>query len=172
FEEKSIHYAIKSLASYEGKKVLISGGGNSAIDWAHELESIADNVTLIYRKDQFTGIESNITRLMNSSVEVLNPYKIVELKEEQDKLSTVVMEHVGTKARKEIEVDYLIVTHGFHINLGPIADWGMTMEEGTIQVDATMSTSIPGIYAVGDISNYPNKLGLIAGGFNEGPIAV
>src|SRR5690606_2118544 len=110
--------------------------------------------------------------LMNSSVEVLNPYKIVELKEEQDKLSTVVMEHVGTKARKEMEVDYLIVTHGFHTNLGPIADWGLAMEEGTIQVDGTMSTSIPGIYAVGDISNYPNKLGLIAGGFNEGPIAV
>ncbi|WP_026907358.1 NAD(P)/FAD-dependent oxidoreductase [Paucisalibacillus globulus] len=172
FEESSIHYAIKSLARYRGKKVLISGGGNSAIDWANELESIAEKVTLIYRKEAFSGIESNVRRLMNSSVEVLTPYQLIELQKSEGKLSNVVIQHMETDNQREMNIDYLIVNHGFHINLGQIANWGLAMLDNTIQVDHTMSTSIPGIFAIGDISNYPHKLGLIAGGFNEGPIAV
>ncbi|RKQ32706.1 NAD(P)/FAD-dependent oxidoreductase [Oceanobacillus halophilus] len=172
FEEKSLHYTIKKLSDYKGKHVLISGGGNSAIDWANELEPIAEKVTLIYRKPQFTGIESNVTKMMNSTVQVLNPYELTELKEENGKLSSAVIKHVNTQAFQEIKIDNIIVNHGFHIDLGPITNWGMIMKDGTIKVDESMSTSIPGIFAIGDISNYPNKLGLIAGGFNEGPIAV
>ncbi|MFD1850431.1 NAD(P)/FAD-dependent oxidoreductase [Oceanobacillus bengalensis] len=172
FEENSIHYAIKRLSNYKGKHVLISGGGNSAVDWANELEPIAEKVTLIYRKSAFSGIESNITKMMQSSVDVLTPYELTELKEENGQLSGAIIKEVGTDLQKEIELDNLIVNHGFHINLGPIAEWGMHMKDGTILVDDSMSTSIPGIFAIGDIANYTNKLGLIAGGFNEGPIAI
>src|SRR5699024_7915919 len=77
----------------------------------------------------------------------------------------------GTE-QKELAIDNLIINHGFHIDLGPIADWGMTMDNGAIQVDRSMTTSIPGIFAVGDIASFPDKLPLIAGAFNEGPIAV
>ncbi|AXI07849.1 thioredoxin reductase [Oceanobacillus sp. 143] len=172
FEERSLHYSIKKLESYRDKNVLISGGGNSAVDWANELEPIANNVTLIYRKPAFTGIESNVSKMMNSSVEVLNPYELVELKGTNGQISSALVKQVAMNATKEIAVDNVIVNHGFEINLGSIAEWGMDMENGTILVDQTMSTSLPGIFAIGDVANYPNKLALIAGGFNEGPIAV
>lgn len=172
YEEKSLHYTIRKLDQYKGKHVLISGGGNSAVDWANELEPIAHKVSLVYRKSTFPGIESSITKMMHSSVEVYTPYEIVQLKGKDGHLSSATIQHVERQERTEIPIDHLIVSHGFHIDLGPIADWGMHMNGGTIQVDNTMSTSIPGIFAVGDIANYPNKLPLIAGGFNEGPIAV
>ncbi|MFD2043720.1 NAD(P)/FAD-dependent oxidoreductase [Ornithinibacillus salinisoli] len=172
FEENNLHYYIRKLQSYAGKQVVISGGGNSAIDWANELEPIADKVTLVYRKSSFTGIESNITKMMNSSVEVLNPYEITELNGGNGQLSSIVIKHVEDGTVKEIKTDSLIVNHGFNIDLGQITDWGMQMNGGSIQVDHTMVTSVPGIFAVGDIANYPGKLNLIAGGFNEGPIAV
>ncbi|RLL46583.1 NAD(P)/FAD-dependent oxidoreductase [Oceanobacillus piezotolerans] len=172
FEEKSLHYSIKKISDYKGKKVLISGGGNSAVDWANELEPIADKVTLIYRKSNFSGIESNLTKLMKSSVNVLFPYEIVKINGENGRLTSVVINKVGSPNVEEIMLDSLIVNHGFHIDLGPIAEWGLNMNEDMIQVNNAMSTSIPGIFAVGDIADYPNKLSLIAGGFNEGPIAV
>ncbi|RDW16265.1 thioredoxin reductase [Oceanobacillus chungangensis] len=172
FEEKSLHYSIKKLESYRNKNVLISGGGNSAVDWANELEPIAKRVTLIYRKSAFTGIESNVSKMMNSTVEVLNPYELLKLNGENGQLSSAVVKQVDRADTKVIEVDNVIVNHGFEINLGPITEWRMNIENGTILVDQTMSTSIPGIFAIGDVANYPNKLALIAGGFNEGPIAV
>ena len=172
YEGKSLHYSIKKISSYKGKHILISGGGNSAVDWANELESIAEKVTLIYRKPVFTGIESNVTKMMNSTINVLNPYEIDEIKGINGQIKSVVIKQVGKEDRKEVMIDNIIINHGFQITLGTIADWGMNMKEGTILVDDSMATSIPGIFAVGDISNYPNKLGLIAGGFNEGPIAV
>ncbi|WP_163971526.1 NAD(P)/FAD-dependent oxidoreductase [Oceanobacillus halotolerans] len=172
YENNSVHYTIHKLASYKGKKVLISGGGNSAVDWANELEPIADRVTLVYRKTTFPGIESNVTKMMNSTVQVLNPYEVIELKGHDDQLTSVMTKHVESNTKKEIPIDAMIVNHGFQIDLGSIADWGMQMQNGAIQVDNKMATSIPGIFAVGDIATYDGKLNLIAGGFNEGPIAV
>lgn len=172
YEEISLHYSIKKLDIYKGKHVLISGGGNSAVDWANELEPVAEKVSLVYRKSTFPGIESNVTKMMNSSVKVFNPYDLVELKGTNGQVSSVIIKQVANQQLEEIPIDYMIVNHGFHIDLGPLAEWGMQMDSGTIQVDDTMSTSIPGIFAVGDIANYQNKLPLIAGAFNEGPIAV
>ncbi|SET33317.1 thioredoxin reductase (NADPH) [Oceanobacillus limi] len=172
FEGTSLHYTIRKLQSYANKHVLISGGGNSAVDWANELESIADKVTLIYRKPTFTGIESNITKMKNSSVNVLHPYEIVDLKGTKEQIERVTIRKLENNSLEELPVDHLIVSHGFQIDLGPITDWGMQMSNGSIVVDQTMATSIPGIFAVGDIANYEGKLNLIAGGFNEGPIAV
>lgn len=172
YEGTSLHYSIKKLNSYRGKHVLISGGGNSAVDWANELEPIAEKVTLVYRKSAFPGIESNVTKMMNSSVKVFNPYELVELKGKDGQISSVMIKQVDHQKLEEIPIDRMIVNHGFHIDLGPLATWGMEMNRGAIQVDGTMATSIPGIFAVGDIASYQNKLPLIAGGFNEGPIAV
>lgn len=172
YEKTNLEYVISKLDSYRGKNVLISGGGNSAIDWANVLEPIAKKLVVVHRKPTFTGMESNVTKMMNSSAEVLTPYELSELKGTDGKLSSVVVRHVEGQYMKEVPVDRVIVNHGFHIALGPIENWGMNMDNGTIQVDHTMSTSIPGIFAVGDIAAYPGKLNLIAGGFNEGPIAV
>ncbi|MCJ7841438.1 NAD(P)/FAD-dependent oxidoreductase [Lederbergia sp. NSJ-179] len=172
FEGTSLHYSISQLDRFKGKHVLISGGGNAAIDWANELEPIAKQVTLIYRKSSFKGIESNVTKMMDSNVNILAPYEIQALKGNNGQLSSIMVHNLTHSFSEEMEVDHLIVNHGFHIDLGPIAEWGMKMDNGTILVDRCMSTSIPGIFAVGDIANYENKLALIAGGFNEGPIAV
>lgn len=172
YEGKNLHYTIKKLDYYKGKHVLISGGGNSAVDWANELEPIADKVSVVYRKSTFPGIESNVTRMINSSVAVYKPYDLVELKGKNGHVSNVTLQQVDNQQLKEISIDNLIVNHGFHIDLGPIVNWGMKMNGGMIHVDDAMSTSIPGIFAVGDIANYPNKLPLIAGAFNDGPIAV
>ncbi|SHG48598.1 NAD(P)/FAD-dependent oxidoreductase [Ornithinibacillus halophilus] len=172
YEGKSLHYHIHKLNSYKGKHVIISGGGNSAIDWANELESIADSVTLVYRKEDFKGIESNITKMKNSNVQILNPYELVKLNGANKQLTSVVVQETNGGKIKELPADNLIVSHGFVIDLGPIADWGMQMRDGAIEVDHNMSTSIDGVFAVGDIANYASKLQLIAGGFNEGPIAV
>ncbi|MGP4106641.1 NAD(P)/FAD-dependent oxidoreductase [Virgibacillus sp. L01] len=172
FEGKSLDYSIKRLESYRGKRVLLSGGGNSAVDWANELESVADQVTLVYRKTAFTGIESNITKMKNSSVNVKTPYSVNKLVGDEGQITSAFVKNLQTSEVEELEIDALIVNHGFEINLGPIADWGMDMEGGTIKVNGEMETSIPGMFAVGDIANYQHKLQLIAGGFNEGPIAV
>ncbi|WP_099157224.1 NAD(P)/FAD-dependent oxidoreductase [Virgibacillus ndiopensis] len=172
YESGNLHYTVRNLEKFRGKKIVISGGGNSAIDWANELEPIAEEVTLIYRKETFSGIESNISKMKNSSVNVLTPYEVVILNGDGEIISDIVIENVKTKGQQTISSDHLIVNHGFAIDLGDIAGWGCDMADGTIKVDNTMQTSIPGIFAVGDIANYPNKLHLIAGGFNEGPIAV
>ncbi len=172
FEEKTLDYTIKRLESYRGKRVLLSGGGNSAVDWANELESVADQVTLVYRKTAFTGIESNITKMKNSSVDVKTPYSVDSLVGDGGQISNAFVKNLQSNEVEELEIDALIVNHGFQIDLGPIADWGMDMEGGTIKVNGEMATSIPGMFAVGDIANYQHKLQLIAGGFNEGPIAV
>lgn len=172
FEENNLHYSIKRLENYRGKHVLISGGGNSAVDWANELEPIADQVTLVYRKTAFTGIESNITKMKNSSVNVKTPYFVDHLTGAQGQITQATIKNLQTDEVEKLSIDALIVNHGFEIALGPIADWDMEMNNGTVIVDGKMATSVPGIFAVGDIANYKNKLQLIAGGFNEGPIAV
>ncbi|WP_010529910.1 NAD(P)/FAD-dependent oxidoreductase [Lentibacillus jeotgali] len=172
FEEKSLDYAIKRLENYRGKHVIISGGGDTAVDWANELESIAEQVTLVYRKTAFSGIESNITKMQNSSINVKTPYTVDRLIGEGGRISTVRLKNLRSGKTEETMADALVVNHGFEIDLGPIAEWGMSMENGTISVDKKMESSIPGIFAVGDIAGYDHKLQLIAGGFNEGPVAV
>lgn len=172
FETGNLHYTIRRLENYRGKHVLISGGGNTAVDWANEIESVADQVTLVYRKTDFTGIENNISKMRNSSVNVKTPYVVHGLTGEDNYLSSVSVENLETGEVENLEIDALIVNHGFEIALGPVAEWGIEMKDGTIAVDGQMVTSVSGIFAVGDIANYQDKLQLIAGGFNEGPIAV
>ncbi|AVQ99699.1 thioredoxin reductase [Oceanobacillus iheyensis] len=172
YEGTSLHYAIRKMSNFKGKNVLISGGGNSAIDWANELEGIANSISVVYRKSAFSGIERNISKMMSSSVEVYQPYQLTSLSGENGYVSSATIAHTENGSQKEIPVDSVFVNHGFEIDLGPISEWGLKMEDGTIVVDGKMETNIPGIFAVGDISNYPHKLKLIAGGFHDGPIAV
>ncbi|MFA1821123.1 NAD(P)/FAD-dependent oxidoreductase [Virgibacillus oceani] len=173
FEEKSLHYTVRKLADYHGKDVIISGGGDSALDWALELENIAKSVTLVHRRNQFKGLESNVTKLRNSRVRVMTPYEILQLHGSDGQLKKVTIQHSEAENdRQDITIDRVVVNHGFQINLEPITKWGLEMVDGMIAVDSSMQTSIEGIFAIGDIAHYPNKLGLIAGGFNEGPIAV
>ncbi|GGB39704.1 ferredoxin--NADP reductase 1 [Lentibacillus populi] len=172
YEKTNLHYFVRERERFRGRKVIISGGGNTAIDWANELEPIAAEVSVVYRKDAFPAMESSVTKMQHSSVNIFTPYSITGLTGNGEAIAEITIENVKTGEQKILPLDDLIVNHGFEIDLGTISEWGCDMFDGVIKVDSTMQTSIPGIFAVGDIAYYPNKLHLIAGGFNEGPIAV
>ncbi|WP_341348726.1 NAD(P)/FAD-dependent oxidoreductase [Paenibacillus sp. FSL H3-0469] len=171
FEKANLHYFVSDLNAYKDKKVLISGGGDSAVDWALMLEPIAEQVTLIHRRDKFRAHEHSVENLMASKVNVITPSEITGLHGEEF-ITKVTLSHIKTKETQEIEVDSVIVNFGFVSSLGPIAEWGIEIEGNSIVVDSRMETSIPGIFAAGDITTYPGKLKLIAVGFGEAPTAV
>lgn len=171
YEKQNLHYFVEDLQQFKDQNVLISGGGDSAVDWSLMLEPIAKSVTLIHRRDKFRAHEHSVENLMNSSVNVLTPKEIVALHGEE-RITKVTLSDVKSKEKTEHEVDAVIVNFGFVSSLGPIADWGMNIESGSIVVDTRMETSISGIFAAGDITTYPGKLKLIAVGFGEAPTAV
>ncbi|MNP06050.1 Ferredoxin--NADP reductase 2 [compost metagenome] len=171
FEKSNLHYFVSDLNKFKGRKVLISGGGDSAVDWALMLEPIADKVILVHRRDKFRAHEHSVENLMKSKVEVITPTEITAL-HGTDSIERVTLAHVKTQETQEIEVDDVIVNFGFVSSLGPIAEWGLDIESGSIVVDSRMESSIPGIFAAGDITTYPGKLDLIAVGFGEAPTAV
>lgn len=171
FERANLHYFVSDLNTFKDKKVLISGGGDSAVDWALMLEPIAEEVTLIHRRDKFRAHEHSVERLMNSKVNVVTPTEIASLHGEEF-ITGVTLANVKTKETQLVEVDAVIVNFGFVSSLGPIAEWGIEIESNSIVVDTRMETNIPGLFAAGDITTYPGKLKLIAVGFGEAPTAV
>lgn len=171
YEKKNLHYFVSDLQQFAGQKVLISGGGDSALDWALMLEPIAEQVTIIHRRDKFRAHEHTVERLMASKVQVITPTEIVSLHGD-GQIQQVTIADVKTKETQVIDVDAVIVNFGFVSSLGPIADWGINIESGSIVVDTRMETSVPGIFAAGDITTYPGKLKLIAVGFGEAPTAI
>jgi thioredoxin reductase (NADPH) len=171
YEKKNMHYFVNQMDIFAGKRVLITGGGDSAVDWALMLEPIASQVTLVHRRNSFRAHEHSVELLKNSKVNVLTPKEIVELQGENN-VRSVTIEDCDTKERQQVEIDELIVNFGFVTSLGPIAEWGFNIEKGSILVDSRMETTVPGIFAAGDITAYPGKLKLIAVGFGEAPTAV
>jgi ferredoxin/flavodoxin---NADP+ reductase len=172
YEGKNLHYSVEKLSDFKDKHVLISGGGNSAVDWANELLPIAKKVTVVHRRNEFAGLECNITKLKISSAEIMTPCVIDALHEQDERIKSVRVKNVETEEFEDIEVDDVLVNHGYCIDLGPMKSWGLEVEYGSIKVDSQMQTNIKGIFAAGDSANYKDKLHLIAGGFSEGPKAV
>ncbi|WP_124726681.1 NAD(P)/FAD-dependent oxidoreductase [Staphylospora marina] len=171
FESSNLHYFVTDKQSFAGKDVLIAGGGDSAVDWALMLEPIAKSVTLIHRRDKFRAHEHSVRQLQESSVRIITPREIEELHgDERIERVTIADKKSGT--RETLDVDALIVSFGFVSSLGPIKEWGLEIEGGSIKVNSRMETNIPGIYAAGDIATYPGKVKLIAVGFGEAPTAV
>ncbi|WP_029192185.1 NAD(P)/FAD-dependent oxidoreductase [Paenibacillus harenae] len=171
YEKKNLHYFVGDLQRFKGQNVLISGGGDSAVDWALMLEPIAKNVTLIHRRDKFRAHEHSVEKLMNSKVNVHTPKEITALHGDNS-IRRVTLSDVKSKETYELDVDAVIVNFGFVSSLGPIADWGIQIQGGSIVVDTRMETNISGIFAAGDITTYPGKLKLIAVGFGEAPTAI
>ncbi|MFD0590759.1 NAD(P)/FAD-dependent oxidoreductase [Paenibacillus sp. GCM10027627] len=171
YEGKNLHYFVGDLQRFKGKRVLISGGGDSAVDWSLMLEPIAESVTLVHRRDKFRAHEHSVENLMKSSVNVVTPHEISALSGE-GYISKATLNNVKTNETFDIEVDAVIVNFGFVSSLGPISDWGIDIQGGSIVVDTRMETNISGIFAAGDITTYPGKLKLIAVGFGEAPTAI
>ncbi|MCA1031637.1 NAD(P)/FAD-dependent oxidoreductase [Bacillus timonensis] len=172
YEGKNLHYFIDDLNKFAGKKVLVCGGGDSAVDWALMLEPIAEKVMLVHRRDKFRAHEHSVENLMNSKVEVKTPFIPVELIEDNGVISKVVLEQPKGEHKEVVDVDAVIVNFGFVSSLGPIKDWGLEIEKNSIVVNSKMETNVQGIYAAGDICTYEGKVKLIACGFGEAPTAV
>ncbi|WP_078555639.1 NAD(P)/FAD-dependent oxidoreductase [Bacillus alkalicellulosilyticus] len=172
YEGKNLHYFVNDLSVFAGQKVLVCGGGDSALDWSLMLEPIADEVTLIHRRDKFRAHEHSVELLYNSKVNVKTPHAIKELIGDGEKITQVVIEEVKGEEEFTLDVDAVIVNFGFVSSLGPIKEWGLDIEKNSIVVNSKMETNIPGIYAAGDVCTYPGKVKLIATGFGEAPTAV
>lgn len=171
YEGRNLRYFVNDLEQYRGKKVLISGGGDSAVDWALMLEPIAEQVYLVHRRDKFRAHEYSVELLMNSKVKLMTPMEITGLSGEVN-IAEVELTDVKSGAVATLPVDDVIVNFGFVSALGPIAEWGLAIEGGSLVVDSRMETNVPGIFAAGDITTYPGKLKLIAVGFGEAPTAI
>ena len=171
FEVTNLHYTVKSLERFKDKTVLISGGGNSAIDWANELEPIAKRVYLTYRKETLKGHEAEISRLERSSVECLLNTSIEKLiaSEDHQRIETVALRRNETGVTFELEIDEMIINHGYERDKELLANSEVQIELKDYWIAGTplSETSVPGLYAAGDILHHEGKLHLIAGAFQD-----
>lgn len=178
FEVTNLHYTVKSLERFKGKTVLISGGGNSAVDWANELEPIAQKVYLTYRNDMLKGHEAEVTRLFDSSVECLLNTSIEKLIAANDHETIEKVALVNSEDGQEIHisVDEVIINHGFDRDKELTTNSGLNIEmaDGGYGIAGSPmgETSVPGLYAAGDVLNHEGKLHLIAGAFQDAANAV
>jgi thioredoxin reductase len=171
YEGKGLHYFVKELNAFAGKRVLIVGGGDSAVDWANTLAPIAGQVTLIHRRDQFRAHEDSVVKMKQTAARIKTFFELKSLSG-NGKLEQAVIYDNRSNAEETVDLDAVLVNIGFVNSLGPIKEWGLEIEGGSIKVDSMMQTTQPGIFAAGDICTYPGKLKLIATGFGEAAIAV
>ncbi|WP_396265718.1 NAD(P)/FAD-dependent oxidoreductase [Halobacillus shinanisalinarum] len=172
YEENCLHYAVKDLDRFKNRRVLVCGGGDSAVDWSLALESIAKEVTLIHRRPSFRAHEHSLSLLEKSSVGLKTPFEVSRLIGRDDALEQVLIQEVKGDNTHLLDVDDLIVNFGFVTSLGPLKTWGLDIKKNAIDVSSRMETNIPGIFAAGDVCTYEGKAKLIATGFGEAPIAV
>ena len=176
FLYKGVSYAVKSKDQFKDKNLFIFGGGDSALDWTVELAKTAKSVSLIHRRDQFRGAqhtEAQMRELVKSGeVNLLTPYQIEEINGD-DKVNGVTLKNFDTKESVTHEADELLFLFGLNKKLGPILEWELELESKKISVNTEdFQTNREGIFAVGDINDYPGKLDLILCGFHETTLAV
>ncbi|NBO39460.1 NAD(P)/FAD-dependent oxidoreductase [bacterium] len=171
FEGHGLSYAVVNKEIYRGRKVVVVGGGDSALDWANEMVSIASEVTLVHRSDRFRAHDDSVNKLKRSHARILTNTEILSF-EGDSQLRKIQLENIETQEKSELLVDDVIIMFGFNSSLGKIREWGLELENDGIKVNECMETNRPGIYAAGDITEYSGKLKLIVTGFSEAAIAV
>lgn len=170
FEGKGLFYFVKEIAAFAGKKVMIVGGGDSAVDWANMLAPVAAELTLIHRRDQFRAHEDSVRKMKTTPTRIKTFYELRSIDGDGSIEQATIYDN-RTKVEESLSVDAVLVNIGFDSSLGPIREWGLDIEGAQIKVDGMMQTNVPGIFAAGDICTYPGKLKLIATGFGEACIA-
>ncbi|MDW3648763.1 MAG: NAD(P)/FAD-dependent oxidoreductase [Bacteroidia bacterium] len=169
-KSKGVHYMVKDPEHFRGKKLVLAGGGDSALDWTMFLAEIAEELTLVHRREAFRGAPDSAAKVQELAKEgKINLVLNSQLKSLQggDQLESVIVSSKG-KEDEAISCDYLIPLFGLSPKLGPIADWGLNVDKRAVEVDTRdYSTNVEGVYAIGDINTYPGKLKLILCGFHE-----
>jgi len=173
FENKSLFYSVKDKNIFKGKTVSIFGGGDSALDWAIEL-SKESHVNLIHRRDEFRGAQATVDKIhalvKDGKINLFTKYQMANVHGDQT-LESIDIKRDNDEI-KNLKTEYVLGFFGLIMQLGPIANWGLNLNKKTIEVDTEkFETNQKGIYAVGDICNYPGKLKLILSGFHEGALA-
>ena len=168
---KGINYMILDPEKYRGQKMIIAGGGDSALDWSIFLSEVCSELILVHRSESFRGAPDSVNKVMKlaeeGKIKLLLNTTIASV-EGNDKLETVTLENIKTKEKQSFQTDHLIPLFGLSPKLGPIENWGLNLDKNAIEVNTDdYSTNVPGIYAIGDINTYTNKLKLILCGFHE-----
>ena len=173
YEEKSVFYAVRKMDAFRGKRLVIVGGGDSALDWTLNLQPLAKSLTLVHRRDDFRGAPDSVNKMRALVADGKMDLKIGQVTglEGSDGVlaACAIKGNDGTVHR--VELDAMLPFFGLTMKLGPVANWGIKMDEELIPVDTgTFETNIPGLFAIGDINTYPGKLKLILSGFHEGAL--
>lgn len=172
---QGVHYFVARPESLRGKRIVLAGGGDSALDWSIILAELADKLYVVHRREKFRGAPDSVAKLHALAeagrLELVVPYQLDSLQGREDRLEAVVVRDLDG-GRRTLAADVLLPFFGLSMNLGPIADWGLDLDRHLIPVNpTTCATSRPGLYAIGDIATYPNKLKLILCGFSEAALA-
>ncbi|MDB9813284.1 NAD(P)/FAD-dependent oxidoreductase [Gammaproteobacteria bacterium] len=176
FLNSGVSYAVRSIEKYSNKKVFIFGGGDSALDWTVELAKVTKSVSLVHRRDEFRGAQHTEAQMrdlvQDGRVNLLTPYQIESIQGD-DMVTGVTLKNFDTKENISEDADELLFLFGLNKKLGPILEWELDLEQKKISVNTeNFETNKDGIFAVGDINNYPGKLDLILCGFHETTLAV
>ena len=170
YEGKGVEYMVKNPEHFQEKKIVIAGGGDSALDWTIELSKLAKKVTLVHRRNEFRGAVDSVEKVQklknNSIIDVITPAEVIKLSG-KDKLESLEINH--NDDFKTIETDFFIPLFGLVPKLGGISNWGLDLKKNSIVVNNSLDyqTNVPGVFAIGDINTYPGKLKLILCGFHE-----
>ncbi|HET7077416.1 MAG TPA: NAD(P)/FAD-dependent oxidoreductase [Chloroflexia bacterium] len=173
-EGTGVHYFVKQKAVFKDKNLLIVGGGDSAVDWALNLQDTARHITLIHRRNEFRAHESTVNEMMASpadKLEVLTPWEVRSVQGGRQ-VEQVVIFHNGTQEERSIPVDAVLLNLGFKADIGPIKEWGLKLDKRTIVINERTETNLPGVYAAGDIAAEAVKMNLIATCYGQAALAV
>jgi len=170
YEGKSVFYLVRRIEDFRGKRVVVAGGGDSALDWTLNLAPVAKSLTLLHRRDQFRAAPDSVLKMKALVSEGKIAFELGQLhalEGADGKLARVIARRED-KSTFPLEADALLPFFGLTMKLGPVANWGLKLDDGLIAVDTEkFETSVPGIFAIGDINTYPGKLKLILCGFHE-----
>jgi thioredoxin reductase (NADPH) len=167
FEDRGVRYFVKDKSQFEGKRLLIIGGGDSAVDWCMNLQDLAEHITLIHRRDVFKAHEESVDWLLNRSPVHVRLWHELKCVQGGDAVTHAVIFDNKTKEEFELSVDAVLLNLGFKADIGPVREWGIELEGNKIPINRFMQTNLSGVYAAGDIATYPGKLDLIATGVGE-----
>ncbi len=179
FEGTSVHYRIKSAAEFHGRDLVICGGGDSALDWTVALCGKARSLTLVHRRAEFRAAPATVAQMhelvAQGKMQLVEGHAVAIHSEHhagRPKLTGVILQTKNGQTTLQVAADQVVAFFGLHPKLGPIAEWGLELEKKALKVDTEkFQTSVPGIYAIGDINTYPGKKKLILSGFHEAALA-
>ena len=175
YEDTSVFYAVRRRDDFKGKRVVIAGGGDSAVDWALSLHEVAARISVVHRRDKFRAIPDSVNKMRaladQGQLDLITPYQLHALEGDGQSLSAVVVKDMEDNERS-IPADVLLPFYGLSTDLGPLKAWEMDFERSQIKIDpTTCETTRASLFAIGDVANYPGKLKLIVNGFAEAATA-